>query len=111
MVGQTVCIVSGFYGATELAVALLSISGTTITEIGSYTSITTGSTTLYNSNICKVKPYVYQVIGSDQSNDDYIFQLTPPSNYIGIAESAIAGAAIGIVTMRFQLAILAGLTV
>lgn len=60
------------------------------------------------SAICKIKPWTY--IWS-QNISNTVIKLTPQTLRIGTAPSAIASAATGSVSMRYQTATLTGLTV
>lgn len=93
--------------STNPTATLLDISGATPTLIQS-TALTGGASSA-KSGICKVKPWTY--IWS-QDNDNVVIKLTPPTTLrIGVAPSAIASAATGSVSMRYQTATLTGLTV
>jgi hypothetical protein len=91
---------------TNATVSLLDITGATPTLIQSTAQV--GGNASYVSSLVKAKPWTY--IWS-QDNDNTVLKLTPQTNRVGTAPSAITSAATGNVSMRYQTATLTGLTV
>lgn len=103
VVGSTMALVSG--QSTNPTVSLLDITGATPTLIQSTAMV--GGNTNYQSSLVRMKPWTYLW---SQDNDNTILKLTPQTTRVGTAPSAIASAATGNVSMRYQTATLTGLT-
>ncbi len=104
IIGTTMALISGHN--TSANTSLLDISWATPTLI--QTTAMTGGGGSSSSGLCKIKPWTYIWA---QDDDNMVLKLTPQTLRVGTAPSAIASAATGNVSMRYQTATLTGLTV
>lgn len=104
VISQTFALVASVEGDTSYKVWFINISSTTPTSVSSYAVGHTTTSYLYHGcAVVKVAPWTYVIEGGGSNADgDYIFKLTPESsNFIGVAESAIADTATGAILKRF----------
>jgi len=103
-------LVAGYTGSASLSLYLIDISGTTPTSLGNQGISFTAGSRLW-IGLVKTSPWTYVVVWNDVADGDYIFKLTPVSSArIGVAESGISDTATWAITLRYQLAVLSGLT-
>ncbi len=98
--------------AASYTLFLLDITWTAPVSLSSQDLSVTSHSTDIGYSIVKISPWTYvaESGGSAIFDGDYIVKLTPQSNRIGIAESAISDTASGLIKLRYQLATLSGLT-
>lgn len=103
-------LVARFSTTTNQQLNFLDLSGATPTLVGSVVNLSISATTKLGLAIAKVSPWTYVMEGGEDATGDAIIKMTPYGGRVGIAESAIANAATGAITFRFQKAVLSGLT-
>lgn len=104
IINGTFALVASVEGDTSYKLWFINISSTTPTVVQSYAvGHSTTSSLYYGCAVIKVAPWTYVIEGGGSNADgDYILKLTPESsNFIGVAESAIADTAVGAVLKRF----------
>lgn len=111
VIGTKYAIVGYLYTTTEMRYLFVDISWTNPTAVWTHTPVTISDVSWQEAlSVVKVSPWTYHIQAGSASNSDYILKLTPSSWRIGLAESAISNAALGAITLRFQLAVLSWLT-